>query len=314
MNNDQIALVQETFSTIRLKPKIFAQSFYTKLFELAPSVENLFRHDMAAQERKLVQTLEIIVIGLDIQEVILPAIRELGKRHVGYGVQPEHYGMVAVALLWTLEQHLAEDFNPDVKDAWIAAYTWITDIMKEAATEVAVTPHFATLIRPTSPATTVADEVLANSESTAAEVVSNGAVPSVPSGNSSETRTAVAEPLVAVNTFGKTLAGPWGEQHSDSPEVMTNGMVVAGQISEREKQLELQLQQLLNKDDQIERLHSMLEQAQRALVYRNPPRTHWWQRIANQALGIATHCNQKRSAKVGAVILALRKYSSNGLI
>jgi len=55
-------------------------------------VENLFRYDTAVQERKLIQTLEIIVIGLDIQEVVLPTIRELSKRHVGYRVRSSTTG------------------------------------------------------------------------------------------------------------------------------------------------------------------------------------------------------------------------------
>ena len=37
-------------------------------------------------------------------DTILPAVRDLGSRHRGYGVTTEHYAPVGAALLWTLEQ------------------------------------------------------------------------------------------------------------------------------------------------------------------------------------------------------------------
>jgi len=35
--------------------------------------------------------------------------------------------------LWTLEQGLGDDFTPDTKDAWIAAFGYIKETMKEGA-------------------------------------------------------------------------------------------------------------------------------------------------------------------------------------
>jgi hemoglobin-like flavoprotein len=63
------------------------------------------------------------VAGLNNLEVLVPAVRDLGARHIGYGVQETHYEIVGEALLWTLEQGLGADFTDEVKDAWTAVYT-----------------------------------------------------------------------------------------------------------------------------------------------------------------------------------------------
>ena len=53
---------------------------------------------------------------------ILPAVRDLGRRHAGYGVKAADYDTVAGALLGTLEHALGPEFTPAVRDAWLAYY------------------------------------------------------------------------------------------------------------------------------------------------------------------------------------------------
>jgi hemoglobin-like flavoprotein len=43
---------------------------------------------------------------------------------------------VAEALLWTLEQGLGDEFKPEVKEAWVAVYTIMTNTMIDAAETV----------------------------------------------------------------------------------------------------------------------------------------------------------------------------------
>ena len=70
--------------------------------------------------------------GLDRLDALLPVVRDLGMRHVAYGVRDEHYGTVGMALLWTLEQALRDDFTPEVKSAWIKTYGVLSQTMREA--------------------------------------------------------------------------------------------------------------------------------------------------------------------------------------
>ena len=69
-------------------------------------------------------------------ETILPAVKDLGRRHVGYGVEPAHYETVGTALIATLEKGLGSGFTPEVRAAWIEAYTALAAVMQDAAAGV----------------------------------------------------------------------------------------------------------------------------------------------------------------------------------
>lgn len=142
MTPEQIVLVQESFKpVIEIKDQA-ADLFYARLFEEDPSLEALFPDDMSEQKKKLMATIATVVGSLDKLEDIVPIVEELGVRHNGYGVKPQHYDTVGSALLWTLEQGLGEAFTPDVRDAWAAAYTVLAETMKAAAEEAAAMEEF----------------------------------------------------------------------------------------------------------------------------------------------------------------------------
>jgi nitric oxide dioxygenase len=109
-----------------------AETFYNRLFEIAPSVRPMFKGDIKAQGLKLTQTLGMVVAGLHNFGLIEPTVAELGRKHVGYGVEDKDYDTVAQALLWTLEKHLGPAFTPQVKEAWTQAYTTIAGVMTRA--------------------------------------------------------------------------------------------------------------------------------------------------------------------------------------
>ena len=133
MTPNQIALVQQSFSKVAPISEQAAKLFYGRLFEIAPEVKPLFRHDMTEQGRKLMATLAVVVGGLTKLETVLPAASALAKKHVAYGVKPQHYTPVGAALLWTLEQGLGPDWTPELAEAWTAAYTTLSGFMIDEA-------------------------------------------------------------------------------------------------------------------------------------------------------------------------------------
>jgi hypothetical protein len=88
---------------------------------------------MKEQGRKLMAMIGTAVNALSNVEAVVPAIQDMGKRHVAYGVKPEDYDSVGAALLWTLEQGLGDDFTPDTKEAWATVYGLVATTMKDAA-------------------------------------------------------------------------------------------------------------------------------------------------------------------------------------
>jgi hemoglobin-like flavoprotein len=136
MNQQQIALVQDSWSRVEPIADTAAALFYGRLFEVAPEVRPMFRGDLAEQGRKLMLMLAVVVRGLDRLDRLVPGVQRLGRRHAGYGVRPEHYDAVGGALLWTLEQGLGDAFTPEVRDAWATAYGALATTMRDASEEL----------------------------------------------------------------------------------------------------------------------------------------------------------------------------------
>lgn len=104
--------------------------FYSRLFELAPSVRPLFKGSIKTQGRALVKMIDGAVALLERPATLKPALEALAERHVKYGALPAHYGVVGEVLLWTLEQVLGpEGYTDAVKEAWLTTYSVMMSIM-----------------------------------------------------------------------------------------------------------------------------------------------------------------------------------------
>lgn len=140
MDQEKIDLVQESFKKVVPIADTAAEIFYGKLFEMDPSLKPLFKGDMKEQGKKLMSMIGVAVNGLNNLESIVPAVQNLGKNHVKYGVKDEHYDTVGGALLHTLATGLGDDFTPAVKAAWTEVYGLLATTMKDAAATVVLSP------------------------------------------------------------------------------------------------------------------------------------------------------------------------------
>jgi len=134
MTQKQIFLVQQTWKIFRrIRPEIIGDVFYSKLFVEMPALEKLFVNPLSNQYKKLIDMISLVVGRLKNFDEVTTDIRELAKRHVGYGVKPAHYKLVGDALMWTLEQGLGNDWNDEVKEAWKQCYKILSETMIEAS-------------------------------------------------------------------------------------------------------------------------------------------------------------------------------------
>ena len=138
MTPHQIQLVQQTWQQVLPIQAAAADLFYGRLFELAPDTRPLFKRDIHAQGAMLMATLDAVVRSLHDLPAVLPTARQLASRHVGYGVQPQHYDSVGTALIWTLEQGLGAALTPAARESWVLAYATLAGAMKAAAYPAAV--------------------------------------------------------------------------------------------------------------------------------------------------------------------------------
>jgi hemoglobin-like flavoprotein len=136
MTPDQIRLVQESFRLVVPIRDQAAALFYGKLFEIDPGTRGLFAStDLKSQGGKLMAAIAMVVNALDAPGEMLGKVKALARRHVHYGVEEAHYATVGTALIWTLEAGLGDAFTPELRAAWIAAYTLLSDTMIDAARE-----------------------------------------------------------------------------------------------------------------------------------------------------------------------------------
>jgi nitric oxide dioxygenase len=133
MTPQQVELVRKSFAKVAPITDQAATLFYRRLFELDPALQPLFKGDMTAQGARLMTALGGVVAALDQLAGVLPAVRELGRRHAAYGARPEHYATVGEALIWTLERALGAEFTRDARRAWKDAYAHLAWTMIAAA-------------------------------------------------------------------------------------------------------------------------------------------------------------------------------------
>jgi len=131
MTDDQVYLLRKSFHRVEQQSRVAALVFYRRLFELDPRVRPLFKTDIEEQSGKLMDMLGLVLSLSERPERLRTELRELGARHVGYGVRNEHYETVGRALLDMFAQVLAEDFTPPIRSAWTEFYKFMANAMKE---------------------------------------------------------------------------------------------------------------------------------------------------------------------------------------
>jgi len=121
-NPHQTLIVLNTYLIFAGDAKQAGKIFYEYLFEIAPDLKSLFKGDIDTQAAKLMRMVGTGVKTLHKPELFTKVLSDLGKRHVNYGVKPEHYDAIGKALMYTIQIQLQDGFTPDVEDAWQAVY------------------------------------------------------------------------------------------------------------------------------------------------------------------------------------------------
>ena len=132
LTDEQRHLVTTSFARLVPITTDATTIFYERLWNLAPETRALFQAaDMSQQGLKLMQTLGVAVRALHDLDSIRPFLHDLGRRHQGYGVTKAQFEPVRSALLWMIEQCLKEEFTPETRQAWNAAYDLIASMTME---------------------------------------------------------------------------------------------------------------------------------------------------------------------------------------
>jgi hemoglobin-like flavoprotein len=140
----QKRLVRESFESLREYSDSVVLLFYGRLFELAPHTREMFKIGMPEQARKLMNTLTSLIDSLDRFEELRQNLAELGRRHVGYNVEPAHYQLLVTALMWAFGQALDLEFDRETRTAWEQLLGAVSAVMIEGAATVEAQPVVTT--------------------------------------------------------------------------------------------------------------------------------------------------------------------------
>ena len=97
-----------------------------------PRLSRCSPDDMAQQKQHLTAALAAIVASLRSPEKLTSFLHDLGIRHVGYQVKPEHYPIVGQTLLAALADVAGDAWSEDLNRAWADAYAAVQAIIFEA--------------------------------------------------------------------------------------------------------------------------------------------------------------------------------------
>ncbi len=128
---DSTHLVQSTIGLILQHQKEFTVHLYRRLFEIAPEAKDLFHGDMESQGQMLSHMLHFLVYAMSRPTTMTLGLRDLGRRHDGYGVGSELYPSFRQAFLDAARAVLGEKCTPHVESAWADTIDMIIASMRD---------------------------------------------------------------------------------------------------------------------------------------------------------------------------------------
>ncbi|TCL62226.1 adenylate/guanylate cyclase domain-containing protein [Rhizobium sp. BK251] len=127
------ALAQRSVGLLLDDPSAFAAQFYANLFAIRPELEQLFVNGTRAQGAMLSHMLRSVVSGLERRKHVTIGLQTMGRKHVGYGVELDHYGTFKAAMLKTISDIMGVGLTPEIEASWSATLDVVLGLMKEGA-------------------------------------------------------------------------------------------------------------------------------------------------------------------------------------
>ncbi|MBK9032361.1 MAG: alpha/beta fold hydrolase [Myxococcales bacterium] len=127
--------VGRSFERLSRRGIAVTEEFFHRWFAADPSVVPVLADATASRPRMLLGALKLAVENLHDPAGMLATIEDLGRRHVGKGVRPEHFAPMGEALLATLAV-----FDPAwteaTRRAWTTAWNGVAQILRRTLEQV----------------------------------------------------------------------------------------------------------------------------------------------------------------------------------
>eukprot|EP00913_Durusdinium_trenchii_P023122 g21704.t1 len=155
---------------------VVGEYFCKKILEISPEIKDLFPPSVRCRYRdwstdeeederclasspalrrlfgRVIDAVGSAVAGMQDMNRMVPALTELGLRHVNYNVKEEHFQVFEKALMITLREGLGDLFTKEVEFAWNMAFNFMSSAQSAARsqqTELSKEPNMSTTATPT---------------------------------------------------------------------------------------------------------------------------------------------------------------------
>ena len=122
----QRKLIRHSFTRLARRHNVIACLVFDRLFELDPTLRPLFPEDMRDSNRKLMETVALIVQRLDQPAALAALARQLGLRY-----DARHHAVFAQAFLWALRYGLVSGYSDEVERAWTRLFALLVALALE---------------------------------------------------------------------------------------------------------------------------------------------------------------------------------------
>jgi nitric oxide dioxygenase len=131
LSPEATAIVKATAPVLVQHGVAITTRMYERLF-VDPKIKDMF--DSAAQAsgeqpRRLAAAIVAFAQNVDNLPALAGAVEKMASRHVATQVKPEHYPVVANALLAAIRDVLGEAATDEVLDAWAEAYGFLAQVL-----------------------------------------------------------------------------------------------------------------------------------------------------------------------------------------
>ena len=127
-------LLRDSFALVIEREPQLVNRFYEILFERYPKVRPLFGQNSGGRQAEMLRSALIAVVDhLEDAAWLEATLKELGAKHLDYGVTDEMYDWVGESLLATIAEIAGPDWTPALAAAWTEAYGAIAGLMLRGA-------------------------------------------------------------------------------------------------------------------------------------------------------------------------------------
>lgn len=137
LNEKTIRIIKSTAPILETQGENLTRYFYNRLFTNNPEVIPYFNpihQESGTQQKALAQAICAYAANIDNLEILGDAVELIAQKHASLQIKPEHYPIVGVNLLASIQDILGAD--EEIINAWGEAYNFLASILIGRETQI----------------------------------------------------------------------------------------------------------------------------------------------------------------------------------